>query len=69
MTERWMITNFVTGEDLPVEKALPFPGEPSQAWVGGWNAGMEGDAKAPPFELSESEAEQWLEGYSCAEDD
>lgn len=62
---KWLIKNFITGElaEFPRDE----PGEPTQAWVDGWNAGMEEGADARnPHDNYSKEHHDWQDGWSAA---
>lgn len=67
--ETWKITDLFTGQEV-TPPPISYSGEPSQAWVDGWNAGMAGEPKTPPPWYSlPSEIADWCDGYEMAEKD
>lgn len=63
------ITDMFTGQQVQAPPAS-YPGEPTDAWIAGWDAGMQGDPKSPPTWLHlPTEYADWLDGYEAAERD
>lgn len=67
--ESWKITDLFTGEDLPARAGIPYPGEPSEWWLEGWNDAMDGLGKRITTSYSVSELREYEEGYEAAERD
>jgi len=63
--KNWKITDLFTGEEKPVEI---FRNEPTQEWIEGWNAGMNGDDRNP-YEPGCVQHGDWQEGHDDAEMD
>ena len=65
MSSDWWIRDMFDGKD----KKLPpeYPGEPTQAWIDGWNAGMEGSTiDENPYSPMTSEWFDWRYGWEAA---
>ena len=68
MAEEWRITNFFSGED---ETPPGNPeNEPTQAWIDGWNANMDGESEGQnPYAADCWEYREWLDGWLAASRD
>jgi hypothetical protein len=69
MDDSWVMTNFVTGQDVPAQRVPNSQDGPPQAFFIGWDDYMDGRPKDPPLHLAGSEVEHWINGYEAAERD
>lgn len=68
MSESYLINDMFTGKTIQQLPAAFFDG-PSDAFISGWDAGMNGDPETPPPGLLPSEIADWQEGYELAKRD
>lgn len=60
----WLIKNWITGKDVRLPKSEY--DEPTQAWIEGWNAAMQGDVCNPYPNDNQPEHAQWDDGWWSA---
>lgn len=68
MKPKYIIDDMFTGEPREVPD-LFVPGEPTQWWINGWNAGMNGEPTVNPYPEHTTEWHEWNDGYAAAEED
>lgn len=67
MTPIYYLRDLFTGDDTPVP--VHHFDEPTQAWVDGWNAGMDGGPTVNPYDSYTAEGSDWQDGHDAAERD
>jgi hypothetical protein len=69
MTDKpWLIKDLFTGEEIYL-LPRPTPDTPTDAWIQGWNDGMELQSRDNPYSDSTLEYHDWQEGYEAARRD
>ena len=68
MSDKWMIHNFITGEEVESKKLVEEG--PTEAWVNGWNDGMDyGGSAINPYTEATTEWHDWDDGCEAAKKD
>lgn len=65
--EDWKIYDFVDQKDVKLPEQDP--NCPTNEWIDGWNAGMDGTTNINPYDQFSKDWHEWQDGYDSAKID
>jgi hypothetical protein len=68
MTEKWVMTNFITGKNETIPEKVTEEG-PTIWWVEGWECYMQNGQSDNPYEQGTTEYWEWMDGHEAARAD